>query len=234
MSFLFSFSFDTAEAFLRRHLKSRAVREAEKRRQQRRMREAMTRLGRGAAVAGTSGAAVAGYALLAAPLGTAGLVAAGTAAVAATAATLLWPSRRSEPQPGGVIQCELEHLAAEAEEWLLAKRMDLPARASSALDDILVALRELEPHLCRLDPGDPLAGDARRLIGEHLPRLITSYLALPSREREHPGTIDRLNAGLRTVGDELVRLCREASRDRLLNFDTQERFIHARYKDRGF
>jgi hypothetical protein len=234
MGFLISFSLGAAEEFLRRHVKSKAVREAEKRRQQRRARELLNRVKRGAAVAGTSGVAVAGYGLAVAPVGTAGFVAAGAAAATATAAALFWPATRREPAPGGIIRCELEQLAAEAENWLLERRLALPGSAGPALDAILVALRDLEPHLCRLDGSDPLAGDAGRLIGEHLPRLVESFLALPSQERKLRATTDRLIASLQTVADELVRLCREAGRDRLLNFDTQERFIHSRYRERGW
>ncbi len=234
MGFLISFSLGAAEDFLRRHVKSKAVREAEKRRQQRRTREFVNRVKRGAAVAGTSGAAVAGYGLAVAPVGTAGLVAAGAAAVTATAAALFWPSARRDPAPGGIIRCELEHLAAEAENWLLERRLALPASAGPAIDAILVALRDLEPHLCRLDGSDPLAGDAGRLIGEHLPRLVESFLALPTQEQKLRATFDRLAASLHTVADELVRLCREAGSHRLLNFDTQERFIHSRYRERDW
>jgi hypothetical protein len=230
MGFLISFTLGAAEDFLRKHVKSKAVREAEKRRQQRRTRELIGRVKRGAAVAGTSGVAVAG--LAAAPVGTAGMIAAAGAAAVATAAALIWPSGRREPAPGGIIQCEFEQLAAEAENWLLERRLALPTGAGPSLDAILVALRDLEPHLCRLDSNDPLAGDARRLIGEHLPRLVQSYLALPSQEQRSRSNTDRLIASLDTVADELVRLCREAGRDRLLNFDTQERFIHSRYRER--
>lgn len=232
ISFLLSFSLGAAEDFIRKHVKSKAVREAEKRRQQRRTRELLGRMKRGAAVAGTSGVAVAGYGLAVAPVGTAGLLAAGAAAVTATAAALFWPSGRREPPQAGIIQCEFEHLAAEAENWLLERRLALPVSTGPSLDAILVVLRDLEPHLCRLDDSDAIAGDARRLIGEHLPRLVESYLALPSQEQSLRSNTDRLIASLRTIADELVRLCREAGRDRSLNFDTQERFIHSRYRER--
>jgi hypothetical protein len=234
MKSLLSLSLDAAEDFLRRHVKSKAVREAEKRRRERRTRAVLGRIKRGAAVAGTSGVAVAGYGLAIAPVGTVGLVAAGATALTATAAALFWPSRNREPAPGGIIRCDFEQLAAQAEEWLLERRLALPAAAGSAIDAILVALRDLEPHLCRLDDADQLAGDARRLIGEHLPRLVESYLTLPSAEQTSRPTIDRLRASLATVADELVRLCREAGRDRSLSFDTQERFIQSRYRERGW
>jgi hypothetical protein len=231
--FLLSFSLERAEEFLRRHIKSKAVREAEKRRQERRNREALRRLTRGATVAGLSGASAVGYGLAVAPLTTAGLVAAGAAATVATGAALFWPSgRRSD---GERFECEFVDLVPVAEDWLLAKRAFLPTRSAGVLDEILIALKDLEPHLCSLDPDGPLAGEARRLIGRHLPRLIESYLATPSAIRNRdPQMAERLLEGLDTVADELERLCTEVGRDPRINFDIQERFIRTRYKEPGY
>jgi len=229
---LLSLSLELAEDFLRRHIKSKAVREAEKRRQERRNRDALNRLKRGAAVAGLSGAGMFGYGLAIAPLSTAGLVAAGTGAAVATGAALFWPSRRSSE--GGRFECEFTDLVPVAEDWLLARRSSLPGRAAGVLDGILIALKDLEPHLCSLDPEGPLAGEARRLIGRHLPRLVEAYLATPSSIRNRdPQMAERLIAGLDTVADELERLCAEVGRDPEFNFDVQERFIRSRYKEHG-
>jgi hypothetical protein len=229
---LLGLSFEIAEDFLRRHIKSKAVREAEKRRKERRNREALNRLKRGAAVAGVSGAGMVGYGIAVAPLTGAGLVAVGAGAVVVTGAALFWPSgRRSD---GGNFECEFRDLVPVAEDWLLAKRVSLPARAGNVLDQVLVALKDLEPHLCGLDPEGLLAGDARRLIGRHLPRLIESYLATSSARRERdPELTARLVAGLEAVAAELERLCAEVTRDPHLSFEVQERFIHTRYKEHG-
>lgn len=229
MSF-FSISIEFAEDFLRRHVKSKAVREAEKRRKERRTREALARLRRGAAVAGLSGAGAVGYSLAIAPFSSVGAVAVGAAATVATGAALFWPSgRRVE---GGRFECEFRDLVPVAEDWLLARRPNLPGRAAGVLDEILVGLKDLEPHLCSLQPDGPLAGEARRLIGRHLPRLIEAYLATPSAvRRREPQMAERLIQGLDTVADELERLCAEVARDPKFNFDVQERFIRTRYRE---
>ena len=93
MRFDLSRALGKAEDFLRRHLKPKAVQEAERRRQQRKAREVGRRLKRGVAVAGTSGAGVLGYGLAVAPVGTAGLATAGVATVIAIGAALFWPSQ---------------------------------------------------------------------------------------------------------------------------------------------
>lgn len=220
---------ERAEAFLRRHVKSKATREAERRARQRRRQEAMTRLGRAAAVTGASSAGVLGYGLAVAPVGATGLMAAGAATIAAATAALLWPSRRQQGT-ATLTMVGLGTLTSEAEDWLLRQRPLLPAKAFPAIDAILSRLHDLQPHLAALAPADPLAGEARRLIGEHLPRLVESYLGVPVTARDsNPEIARRLIDGLGIVANELTRLCNEVSKDRLLSFETQGRFLETRY-----
>jgi hypothetical protein len=90
----------------------------------------------------------------------------------------------------------------------------------------------MQPYLAKIDPNAPLAGEARRLIGEHLPRLVNSYLGVPASAREaNPEIAKRLIGGLGIVAAELQRLCEQLSRDEMLNFETQGRFLETRYGD---
>jgi hypothetical protein len=126
-------------------------------------------------------------------------------------------------------------LVSDAEEWLLEKRMTLPGRVIPALDKVFFRLNDLNPHVKVLDPHAPLAWDLRRLLADHLPRLVHSYSELPATVRdEQPELLPRLLSGLETLDDELARICKEASRDHLLTFQAQDRFIETRYKDRDF
>ncbi len=226
---------ERAEDFLRRHMKSRATREAERRARKRQAQELARRFGRAAMVTGASGAGVLGYGLAVAPVGASGLIAAGAATIAAATAALLWPSRRRPEGAAALTMVGLGTLTQEAEEWLLRQRGQLPGRAAPAIDAILTRLHDLQPHLAALDPNAPLAGEARRLIGEHLPRLVDSYLGVPATARDANREIaGRLIDGLGIVAGELQRLCEEVGRDRLLSFETQGRFLETRYgKDDG-
>ena len=221
---------DSAEAFLRRHWKSKAVREAEKRRQERRNRHHWLRFRQGAAAAGLSGAATFGAAAaLATPAVAA--VAAGGAAVAGIVTLRLWLSHRAAARPFS--RDELVALPGKAEDWLLDQRLSLPQDAAPAYDSILSLLGDLPPHLARLDPGSTLAWEARRLIGEYVPGLIDTWVSLPAVARERdPEAKARLLAGLATLEQELTALCREASRDKLMWLETQERYLESRYRDR--
>lgn len=221
-------SWSGAKAFLRRHLKSKAVREAEKRRQSRRSAEAWRRTKRAAAVAGASGAGMLTYVVAVAPLGTAALAAAGGATLLAAGAALAWRGGRSEAFSAE----ELAALPGEAEDWLLERREALPEQADPLLDRILVLLGDLQPHLGRLAPASTLAWEARRLIGDHLPRLVDAWCELPVTVRgEDEEARARLIDGLETLAEELGRLCREVSRDTRMALETRARFVESRYRD---
>jgi hypothetical protein len=230
-----------AESLMRRSLQSKAVRDAEKRllehraRQaklsiERKTREIGRRLGRAVTITGVSGAGIVGYGLAVAPVSGGALVAAGAATAAAALAALRLPTRGESAAPPAE---PIETLPLRAEDYLLRQRPHLPGRAYPALDAIHEALAELGRHIGELHHDAPLAGEARRLAEQHLPRLIDSFLALP-RAAQTPEVTARLAASLATVADELERLTAEIGRDRMLSFETQERFIHSRYKERGW
>ena len=222
-------SLQQAEEFLRRHIKSKAVREAEKRRVERKTRDAALRFGRATMVAGTSGAGVVGYTLAVAPIGTAGLAAAGVATLLAAAAAVAWPGAQR-----GFSRAELSALPAEAEDWLLSQRQHLPAAAGTAYDNVLLRLGDLQPRLGEIDPNSTLAWEARRLIGDHLPGLVRSYTELPRTTRDgDPALRQHLVTGLETIAEELARICREVNRERLTSLEARSAFLQTRYRDPG-
>ena len=222
------------EDFLRRNvIRSRAAQEAKKRRAQRKMQEALRRVRR----AGLILVALLGALVLASILlGSFGLltwlVAIPTALLFALI-SLSWPTRR-RPQPvaADVPGVSLADMARRAEEGLLDRSDQLPGRALGASDAIISRLNELQPHLDALDPHSTLAGDARRLICQHLPRLVDTYLDLPASARAPNSEPSRRFAeSLGIVAGEMDDLLEQCCRDRHLSFDTQHRFIETRYRE---
>jgi hypothetical protein len=219
-----------AEDFVRRHWKTKAVRDAERRQKARRQQLAAIRARRGVSAGLLSGAGIAGYAIIVAPLAGPAIVVAGGCALLAIAAGAAWPPRRNAA--GTLSNDELVQLAADGEEWLLARRSSLPRGALPAADEILVHLGDLQPHLARIDPRASLAWDARRLIGDHLPRFVEAWCDLPTAAREeNPELAAQLGEALATLEDEVARLCRDISRPGLIDFEARGRFIESRYKD---
>jgi len=97
-------------------------------------------------------------------------------------------------------------------------------------------IQDLEKQLADLNPLDPLAQDARRLMGKHLPELIERYERVPPayrHERDGEGlTVDqRLVAGLDAAKTALDDLGRKLAHEDLTAFETKGRFIESRYKD---
>ena len=119
---------------------------------------------------------------------------------------------------------------------LVKKRAALPAPAASRLDAISAQLPLLESRLGEANALDPLAQDARRLMGKHLPELIERYERVPQayrHERDGEGlTVDeRLIAGLDAAKTALDDLGRKLAHEDLTAFETQGRFLESRYRE---
>lgn len=127
----------------------------------------------------------------------------------------------------------LPELAVRAEEGLLDRCNELPGRALPAADRIMANLREIQPQLYDLGPNDEaLAGEVRRLVGQHLPQLVDSYLALPDQSRTaNAESTRRFIESLDIVAGEMDHLLEQCCRDRQSDFDTHSRFIESRYRE---
>ncbi|HEX4738901.1 MAG TPA: hypothetical protein VH331_15215 [Allosphingosinicella sp.] len=119
---------------------------------------------------------------------------------------------------------------------LASRRRTLPAAAVRQADAIVNQLPLLENRLAEVDPLDPLAQDAKRLMGKHLPDLLDRYERVPAeyrQERDGEGltvderlvrSLDAAGQALNEIGGKLAQGDRDA-------FETQGRFIENRYKD---
>lgn len=147
-------------------------------------------------------------------------------------------TRRAPPVERPVVDggaaVRLDRLTVQTEHWLIERSRALPYQAGPALDRIVGRLRDLEPSLATVPAESQIGGEAQRLIGQHLPSLIDTYLGLPVPERAvHSGTGDRLAESLGIVADQLDDLCRRVAEERRMGFETERRFIETRYKEDG-
>jgi hypothetical protein len=225
------------EDFLRRAVAAPSAREAKKRRWRRKVEEFGRRMRRAFYLLAALLVGLVAYSIFVAPIGFLTWMVAIPTAFLLASLMLFRPTRRIPTEPVGTAPPQsvpLDELAARAEEGLLDRCNELPGRALPAANRIMAGLNELQPHLGLLEPVSPVAGDARRLIGQHLPRLVDSFLALPERDRR-PGSesIQRFTESLDIVAGELDSLLSQASRDQKSSFDTNHRFIETRYRDQG-
>jgi hypothetical protein len=169
------------------------------------------------------------------PIGITGLFFVALAILAVLLVGSFWRSSEpkrvaySEQLPTGTVVRQLESMLAR-------RRAALPAPAAQRADAIGAQLPLLESRLGEIDALDPLAQDARRLMGKHLPELIDRYERIPADYRQQPdgegltadqrlvASLDAARQALGDIGEKLVQGDRQA-------FETQGRFIESRYKE---
>ncbi|MGQ0588965.1 MAG: hypothetical protein ACT4N8_05460 [Sphingosinicella sp.] len=179
-------------------------------------------------------AATIAFGLIVGPIGLGGLFAVGALMFLAVIVFSVWSGEKpivdyKEDMPNRAVVQRLDSMLAR-------KRAALPAPAASRIDAISAQLPLLESRLAETELLDPLAQDARRLMGKHLPELIERYERVPAAyraERDGEGlTVDqRLVQGLDAAKTALDDLGRKLAREDLNAFETQGRFIESRYKD---
>lgn len=222
-----------AEEVLARYGGSREAIAAQKRRVGRAAGELGRRAGRAVAAMSATGAGIAGYGLIGAGIVGIDLLIAGMFALPAIGAgVMLLPTRRGAAKPAELARVPLARLAPEAEDWLLRRRPELPRAAGPPVDAILTRLHELAPQLAGIADASPEAGEARRLIGEHLPRLVDAWIAVPASQRAATREVEtQLVGGLRIVADELGRLSGGLAAGKLRDLAVEGRFLETRYRD---
>jgi len=170
------------------------------------------------------------------PLGILGFVAAMMLAMTMAAIMLFIPTERQAadaPENPGLSNAAVVH---RLDEVLISRRPALPRAALPKVDAISRQLPLLESRLQTLDPLDPLAQDARRLMGRHLPDLLERYERVPlgqrhQRDPEGLTVEERLERGLDAARVAVDDLTEKLAQGDLHAFDTQRRFLETRYKD---
>jgi hypothetical protein len=145
---------------------------------------------------------------------------------------------RERPVPAFSDQMSNSDIVRRLKTLLERKRAALPAPAAMRLDAISAQLPLLESQLAGTAELDPLAQDARRLLGKHLPDLIDRYERVPGeyraeRDGEGLNVDERLTQGLDAANNAIDELGRKLARDDVDAFQTQGRFIESRYKEDG-
>lgn len=174
------------------------------------------------------------FALIVGPIGIGGLFVVALATMCILVAFSAWPMAKEAPAYSEAMPTP--QVVQRLDRQLHRKRAALPAPAARKLDAISAQLPLLESRLAEVDLLDPLAQDARRLMGKHLPDLIDRYERVPAQyraERDGEGLTvdDRLLAGLDAAGTALGDIGARLVQNDRDAFDTHGRFIESRYKD---
>ncbi len=189
------------------------------------------RIGRAAGVLGTAGVGAVGYAVAVAPIGVEALLIGVPVAGAAALGAALLPTRRKPPPTPKFAELPPGRLGATAKDWLELKRAAFPKVAAPATARILARLGALGPLWAALPSSDPGLAEARRLLSDHLPRLVDAWSAVPPPARaENPEVDAGLTRGLAVVADELDLLWQGMTQEKVRDLAAEGRFLESRYK----
>jgi hypothetical protein len=167
------------------------------------------------------------------PIGMFGFLAAVGLAIG-IAALLAFAPARSDALAAPSTDLPNGEMVQRFDSYLFRSRRALPAPAQGEIDSISAVLPALKQTLDRLEPLDPNAQHARRLMSIHLPGLIDRYANVPPAfrdERDGEGkTVDeRLVEGLAAGRSALREIGEKIARSDIAALETQGRFIKSRY-----
>ncbi|MEO9469675.1 hypothetical protein [Parasphingorhabdus sp.] len=138
------------------------------------------------------------------------------------------------PTPETLVQSDLKSLAGKTEIWLEAQRPALPKPAIKIVNDIGAQLDMLSPQLQKLNEGDAAAYEIRKLMGEHLPELISGYRAIPApmrKENTDNGKTpdEQLIGGLSLIEKEIAGVTQQIAKGDIDNLSIRGRYLELKY-----
>lgn len=200
-----------------------------------RFAEFMRRVRRGGLVfVGFVGSLLA-YSLILHPIGLLLWIIALPLAAVTAALSMLWPTRgarlrRRDGSPGR----NLSALARRTRLELERRTRRLPRQAHNAARAAIDHLNEIANGTISPNDDPLLRGEAERLIGGHLPRLVDSYCMLSDHERGEDSEADRhFTEGLTAIAAELGDICRRLSEAASRCFEIERRFVSMRFPTSG-
>jgi hypothetical protein len=141
--------------------------------------------------------------------------------------------RMKVPSRASLSGSDVKSLVGRTEIWLEHQRPALPAPAVQLVDRIGLQLDALGTQLDGLSETTPAAAEVRKLVGEHLPELVSSYTAIPRhlRGEERAGrTPDLLLAdSLGKISTEIDSVTRQLAAGAIDDLAIRTRYLDYKY-----
>lgn len=124
-------------------------------------------------------------------------------------------------------------LVGNTELWLEAQRPALPAPAVQLVDRLGLQLDALGVQLEGLDEKQPAIAEVRKLVGEHLPGVVSAYTSIPrhlrSEKRAGRTPDDQLADSLGRISHEIDSVTRQLAEGQIDNLAVQTRYLDYKY-----
>lgn len=128
---------------------------------------------------------------------------------------------------------DVKSLVGRTELWLESQRPALPAPAVQLIDTIGLQLDALGSQLDGLTDNAPAALEVRKLVGDHLPELISSYTSIPRHlrgEAQGGGSPDQhLVDSLGKISTEIDSVTRQLASGAIDNLAIKTRYLDYKY-----
>ena len=119
--------------------------------------------------------------------------------------------------------------------WLVSQRPALPAPAVQLVDQLGVQLDALGLQLEGLDDKQPAVAEVRKLVGEHLPELVSTYTSIPRHLRGEArggrSPDDELTASLGKISAEIDSVTRQLADGQIDKLAIRTRYLDYKYGD---
>jgi hypothetical protein len=165
-------------------------------------------------------------------IGITGLFFAILAGIVAVAVLGTWP-RMGVPEIGKINRGDVRTMVGNTELWLESRRPALPAPAVAIVDRIGGQLDVLGVQLEGLDDKRTEAVEIRKLIGETLPDIVTTYARIPAHlrtERQGGSTPDeQLAESLGRISGEIDQITRDLASGEIDGLAVRTRYLGYKY-----
>ncbi len=169
-------------------------------------------------------------------IGFSGLFWTALSAVVVAALLLRFP-RLKVPTRSQLATGSLARTVGNTELWLESQRPALPAPAVRLVDHIGMQLDALQLQLNQVDERQPAAVEIRKLVGEHLPELVSSYTSIPAHLRAEPRAgrtpDEQLSDGLGKISAEIDSVTRQLASGAIDDLAIKTRYLDYKYAPDG-
>ena len=143
-----------------------------------------------------------------------------------------WP-RIGVPEIGKINRGDVKTLVGNTELWLESRRPALPAPAAAIVDRIGGQLDVLGVQLEGLDDKRAEAIEIRKLIGESLPDIVSTYTRIPAHLRAEPqggsSPDEQLAQSLGRISGEIEQITRDLAAGEIDGLAVRARYLGYKY-----
>lgn len=165
-------------------------------------------------------------------IGFTGVMLTGLAIVAAVVLFSLYPGIKV-PDRLDLNRGDVRTLVGNTELWLERQRPALPAPAVQVVDRIGAQLDALGVQLQQQDANHPAVGEVRKLVGEYLPEVVSTYTTIPQYLRTEASAgrspDDELVGSLEKISTEIDGVTRQLASGAIDKLAIRTRYLDYKY-----